>query len=498
MRTMAEEAGSKGSSAACSPNLHVAEPYTETLAGKAEALYEAATDSRLLPWQHEVLSDWLARTPDGKSVHTTCGLCVPRQNGKTHIDICLALYLSVVMHRKVLWTEHNYSTTVEMLGRFRSIFGRKPNDPDPPKNGFNALLVGVNSKTAQESMDLLGGGKIKFVTRTAATSLGESFDDIIYDEAQELEDAQAQAITPTTNAAPSHDAQVFKTGTPPRAGRHGGSSFQKTRKTAQEGGNGFTCWCEYGISELPDDVSDVSLWYESNPSLGIVTEESSIRNCLDSMSRLAFAQDCLGYWLPEATADSAFSDEEWSRLAISDDEARSIHGTTAYGVKFSPDGRTYAISAAIRPEEGSPYVELIDMADASHGIGGLASWISQRKDRVSVVVIDGKSYASTLAQALRDSGMRNRNAVIECGAQQVQAASSLLSDAVHSGALRHPASEALDASAEGSIRRKIGSAGGFGFGDGPAAISAPLESASLALWGAMTTKRHPGRRATVW
>lgn len=495
---MAEE-GSQTSYAPCSPRYHVARlPYSVTLAGKAERLYEAATGATLLPWQHDVLSDWLARTPDGKAVYTTCGLSVPRQNGKTVIDVPFALYQAVVLHRRVLWTEHNYSTTVAMLEKFRKIFGRRPHDPMAPRNGFNELLVAVNSKTAQESMEFAGGGCIKFVTRTAATALGESYDIIVFDEAQELEDAQVQAIAPTTNAAPSHDMQIVKTGTPPRAGRRGGGSFAKTRRIALDGTDEHTCWCEYGCEDMPADISDPAVWHATNPSLGLVTDETSIRTMMGQMSEIAFVQDCLGYWLPGESADSAFSEVEWSATSVGDQVAMSIDGVTAYGVKFSPDGRTYAVSAAIRPADGDPYVELVDVADATRGVCGLARWISERMERVAVVVIDGRSYASTLAQALRDAGMRSRAAVVECGASQVQAAASMLTDRVHSRTLRHPVSPALDASATGSVLRRIGNSGGFGFGDGPSATSTPLESAALALWGAMTTKRHPGRRATVW
>ncbi|MFR5827666.1 MAG: hypothetical protein ACLUE1_00585 [Adlercreutzia equolifaciens] len=53
-------------------------------------------------------------------------------------------------------------------------------------------------------------------------------------------------------------------------------------------------------------------------------------------------------------------------------------------------------------------------------------------------------------------------------------------------------SPALDDSATKSIKRDIGRR--LGFGDGPDSSSAPIESASLALWAARTTKRDPRRK----
>lgn len=74
----------------------------------------------------------------------------------------------------------------------------------------------------------------------------------------------------------------------------------------------------------------------------------------------------------------------------------------------------------------------------------------------------------------------------------VQAAASMLKDEVDSGTLSHIESPALDDSARKSLKRDIGR-DGWGFADGPDSIAAPIESASLALWAARTTKRDPRR-----
>lgn len=87
--------------------------------------------------------------------------------------------------------------------------------------------------------------------------------------------------------------------------------------------------------------------------------------------------------------------------------------------------------------------------------------------------------------------------VVECNPSGVQAAAAMLLDEVRVGTLSHIASPALDESATRSVRRPIGTGGGFGFGDGPNSTSVPVESASLALWGARTSKRDPRRRQRV-
>ena len=87
---------------------------------------------------------------------------------------------------------------------------------------------------------------------------------------------------------------------------------------------------------------------------------------------------------------------------------------------------------------------------------------------------------------------------MECSAADAQASVAMLLDEVNAGTVSHIESPALDESATKSIRRKIGSNGGFGFGDGPDSISCPVESAALALWAARTTRRDPKRKQRAW
>jgi hypothetical protein len=54
--------------------------------------------------------------------------------------------------------------------------------------------------------------------------------------------------------------------------------------------------------------------------------------------------------------------------------------------------------------------------------------------------------------------------------------------------------EDLKNSATTSIKRKIGSAGGWGFGGDD---STPIEACSLALWGAKNSKRDPSKSMRI-
>lgn len=151
-------------------------------------------------------------------MHRRCGLSVPRQAGKSHDAIIWAAFLVLEMGYSVLWTDHNYATTCEMLTRFRRILGKRARRPrraarhKPPRQGRE---VEDGARRASSSTN---GGVLCFSTRTDSASLGYSFDVIFYDEAQLLTRAQAQTLNPTTTHSPHKNSQLVYTGTPTRAG----------------------------------------------------------------------------------------------------------------------------------------------------------------------------------------------------------------------------------------------------------------------------------------
>lgn len=444
----------------------------------------------LVDWQEDVIAVWSAFGEDGQWVHRRNGASVPRQAGKSVDGIVWALFLAAVMGYKVLWTDHNYSTTCEMLDRFRKILGRKPNDSYGVK-AFNRLVASSNSKTAQEAFEFKNGGVLAFSTRTKSAALGYSFDVVVYDEAQELMPEHVQAIMPTTSAGAKHNFQAVYLGTPTRAGSNAPCFMQMRSEALGDDCGDDLSWVEWGASEV-GDVRDESRLYAVNPSLASGRADiNAIRSGIRSMlpDDLAAAQEYLGYWLPGTSAASAISAEAWKKCETADAQTG---GKLAFGVKFSPDGKTVAASWA-RAERGGPsYVELYEVAGTAGGTAWLSDMLVRNAGEIAVCVIDGKSGAAALIQRLRDARFPPR-AIEEGTPAKVQAATSMLVDEVGAGTVSHIASPALDESATKSVRRAIGREG-FGFGDGADSISCPIESAALALYGARTTKRNPNRK----
>ena len=465
---------------------------------KEIAAFAALIGYELAPWQADMLRDWSSYDERGKWVHRRCGASVPRQAGKSVAAIVWALFLAVMLGYSVLWTDQNYSTVSEMLGRFRKVLGKRAQDPDAPR-AFNRFVKQASSKTAQEKFELTNGGCICFSTRTDSASLGFSFDAIIYDEAQLLTASQMQTIQPTTSRAPHRNAQFVMVGTPTRAGCTA-DRFKALREEAWDDEPApDLCWVEYGADEVGDPF-DESRWPLVNPSLadGAVALED-VRTGILGMAGdpLGVAQEYLGYWVPasQQAEPPLLAEGEWDACLVEKAPAPTAGERIAYGVKFSPDGATVALAVACRPAPAAPaHIELVACEDAGRGVEWLAEWLKARDGKACAVAVDGKAGAGALCDRL-DSMRAAKGYVIRATTDQAVTSAALLVEGVRNRTVTHIECPALDESARNSPRRPIGKAGAWGWG-GPDA--APVEAAGLALLALSTSKRDPNRRQVVW
>lgn len=477
------------------PTFEVAGGYHRTDGPEAVAVFEGYGFGFDGAQRHE-MDLYLARDERGRPAAITIGLSKPRQNGKSYAARWYAVWCAAICGMSVVYSAHNGDTVSEFFDMLCGVFEDGDAYPD-----LNALLDGdPYRQPGKQSMRFTSGGRIRFSTRTNNKSRGGTCSVLVIDEAQELTDAQLNALLPTTSASPDGPPQVIYIGTPPDPTCLG-TVFQRLHDTAHSEEPGEVWWMEWAVPDLPaetcapDDL--IAMAYETNPAMGVRITERAVRNELASMTRDGFARERLGWWLPGGVVvDRAIDPAKWRACEVPEGAAMTS-GRLAYGVKFSTDGKRVALSAALSERGGGSYIELIELAPTAGGTAWLRDWLIERAGRCCAVAVDGKSGASALASALITAGFPRR-ALIECGPGDAMAAASLLLEEVEGGTVSHIASEAMDESATGSIRRKIGSNGGFGFGDGPDSISTPVESGALALWASRTSKRDPTRKQRVW
>lgn len=449
-------------------------------AGKLSSAYGLTPDT----WQQKVLDVWLGRDKSDKLTASSCGLSVPRQNGKNGLLEMRELYGMTVIGEAFLHTAHEVKTARKAFIRLCAFF---ENDRQYPE--LAEMVVSIRKTNGQEAIFLDNGGSIEFSARSRGSARGFTVDVVIFDEAQELTDEQLDAILPTLSASPLDNRQFIYTGTPPGPNSPG-EVFSRVRKLALEGKETKIAWHEWSVEDI-GDVTDKKRWYAANPAMGIRINEEFTEVELSSMSDDGFARERLGWW-SSTTLNRILSETEWKNLAT---ENPPSDGKMAFGVKFAPDGSVVTLAVAIKPSKGKVHIEVIDRRSMAHGTTWLCEWLLQRKESAAIVVIDGKSGAGALIERLNLEGFPKR-AITTPYSREVATAASMLLEEIREQRVTHFDQPALNDSALNAQRRNIGD-GSWGWGGSGDVDSTPIEAASLALWGVMTTKRDPKRKMRI-
>lgn len=440
----------------------------------------AAGGIEMLEWQDGIMRGWLGKNALGRWTASTCGGSLARQNGKTlGLVVPRVNYGMVFLNEEVLYTSHLQKTSTETFESVASFF-------DQP--ALRKHVKDIKTALGREQVIMKRGGRIKFLARTRNGGRGQHGDLLIFDEALELDEDSQSSFLPAISASPN--PQVIYVSSPPTASSVGGV-FRGIRERALSGESNRLAWFEWSVDEI-GDVHDRDRWYATNPSLGLLIQESTIEAEAEQMAPDTFARERLGWWSANVELpDFAIPTNAFLGLAV---DEPPTGGRVAYGVKFAPDGSDVSLCAA-RLHDGMAYIEQIAREPMAAGLTWLAEWLDARKTVGCCAVVDGRSGAPALVDKL---GKTPKGYIVTPSVAQVTAAATVLVDHVNERKLEwwREQNDLMD-SATTATRRKIGSAtsGGWAFGgENPT----PIEAASLALWGVLNSKRDPQRRALVW
>ncbi len=464
------------------------EPHRVGTDGGDAAELMAAYGYKMDDWQKLVVDSWLGYDETGSYTMTSGGLSVPRQNGK---NVCLEareFFGMVVKGEKVLHTAHQVKTSKKSFRRLAAMFTdkRHPEVTDIVRN--------IRYTNGEEMIELDNGGSIEFSARSRQAARGfDGISLVVYDEAQELTDDQVEAIMATLSASATGTRQIIYTGTPPYP-TCPGDVFKRRRKICTTDPGRRDAWHEWSIdakSTADINADDKTIWYMTNPAMGIRLSEEFTEEEKTTLSPDGFARERLGWWAPEfeRSAEYAIIAENW-KMCMSE-EVRPL-GKVAFGVKFSADGSEVCLCGASVPDDGPGRIELIDRRPTGQGVQWLADFINQRYNKAACVVIDGRNGVDVLIDKIANV-WRYKGSVIRPGAKNVIAAVSMLTDAINDQSVTWLKGQTmLTESATTSVKRPI--YGGWGFGG---ENSAPIEACALAFWGAKTCKRDPARKMKI-
>ena len=272
-------------------------------AKEAIELYER-TGLSCYAWQKNLLLPMMAVDKNGLWAHQKFGYSIPRRNGKSEILYILEIW---GLHKglNILHTAHRISTShssFEKVKRYLEKMGYVDGED------FNSIRA-----KGQERIELYStGGVIQFRTRTSNGGLGEGFDMLIIDEAQEYTTEQESALKYTVTD--SENPITIMCGTPPTP-VSSGTVFTKYRETCLFGKGKYSGWAEWSVSD-EKEIDDVEAWYNSNPSMGYHLNERKIEAELGE-DKLDHNIQRLGFW-PTYNQKSAISETEWNELKVDD------------------------------------------------------------------------------------------------------------------------------------------------------------------------------------
>lgn len=443
------------------PTQSVVLPYTQTKGQEAIELYNK-TGRIAQEWQELMMSDIMAMNEDGLWVHAKFGYSVPRRNGKNEI-VSMREMWALPNGEHVMHTAHRTATSHAAWERLITLLSKSGFKEDEDYKTYKQLGF--------ESVEWLKGeGKVNFRTRSSKGGLGEGYDLLIIDEAQEYQDDQESALKYVVSD--SKNPQTLMCGTPPTP-VSSGTVFTKYRKSCLLGQTKDSGWAEWSVDKM-SDVNDVELWYQCNPSMGTILDERKVGAEIGD-DIVDFNIQRLGLWI-QYNQKSAISKTEWEALKV--DGKPTLQKTPYVGIKFGVDGSNIALSVAVKTTDERIFIEVLDCQPTRNGLNWVLGYLDALKP--GKVVIDGASGQKMLEEAMKKKQIRG--AVLPT-VKEVIAANSLFEQAIFNKTICHANQPSLLQAASNCERRPIGSNGGFGYKAQKEGIEiALLDSAILAYW----------------
>lgn len=462
------------------PTKSIVLPYTETMGQRAIERYNSS-GRQAQEWQELLIYDMMAVNEGGLWVHTKFGECVPRRNGKNEVVVIREVdglengeHILHTAHRTTTSTAASRRLVERLVGLGYEEVERIKKDTPYDKHFTYAKQKGL------ERIVLLGegGGTIDFRTRSSSGGLGEGFDLLVIDEAQEYTDAQATALKYVVSD--SRNPQTIFCGTPPTV-VSAGTVFLNMRNAALQGETENTGWAEWSVDEMTDP-RDKEAWYETNPSLGTILTERAITDEIGE-DDIDFNIQRLGLFL-RYNQKSAISKHEWNDLQVR--HLPNLVGKLFVGVKYGHDGNSVAVSIAAKTEDGRIFVEAIDCRTQRAGNGWILDFLA--KASIEKTVVDGASGQQLLADEMKK---RRIKAPALPTVKDVIMANSAFYQAVNLKELCHMGQPSLVQIVSNCEKRAIGSNGGYGFKSILDGASIELmDSMILAYWKCATAKER--------
>lgn len=451
-------------------------PVYESTSGDEAVELAQLAGLHLDEWQQFVLRHSLGERADGSWAAKEVGVTAPRQNGKDGILEARSLAgLFLLGERLITHSAHQFDTSLEA---FRRLLELIENTPD-----LDRLVKRVSRSHGEEGIEIKGGHRIRFRTRTKKGGRGFSGDLVILNEAMELTAASKSALFFTISARPN--PQVWYAGSPVDQLIHEhGVEFARVRERGLTGEDPRLAYFEWSIDrDRPDEVepevaADPEAWAQANPALGIRITLETIEDEHRSMDPRSFAVERLGVGDWPATDDSGeyvIDPDAWEALI---DVGSTTVGQVCFSFDVTPDRGRAAIGVAGRRRDGHRHTEIVEHKRGTAWVAPRLAELTAAHDALAVRY-DERSPAASLVPEITESGVTVEPVAAK---EHAQACGHFYDTVVDRKTLRHLGTPELEAALKGAARRDLGDAWGWSRKSSGVDIS-PLVTVTLALWG---------------
>lgn len=441
------------------------------------------------PWQQLVLRESLGVKRNGDWAAFEVALVVPRQNGKGAVLEARELAgLFLLEEQFIVHSAHLFDTSLEA---FRRLLTRIEETPE-----LDQRVRRVRRSHGEEGIEIKGGQRIRFRSRTRGGGRGFSCDCLILDESMFLPEFAHGALVPTLSAMPN--PQVWYAGSAVDELVHpDGVVSTRLRERGIRGEDPSLAYFEWSLElDDPEEVSDElardpEAWATANPALGIRISDQHVAHEQASLDSRTFAVERLGVgaW-PRAQDEGAGAPIALADWADLEDRRSRMIDPVCLAFDVSPDRRT-SIAAAGRRDDELLHVEVVENRP---GTGWVAARLDQldRTHAPSAIVCDAFGPAGSLVDELRARGLE----VVTVSAAEHAGCCGRLVDAVAERRVRHLGSDELLDALRGAKTRALGDAWAWSRRNSAVDIS-PLVAVTLAL-GAALNVVDDGEDPVIW
>lgn len=315
---------------------------------RAGEVFEFASELgiELMAWQKHVLTEGLRVDKDGQFIRRTVGVLVARQQGKSAL-MRLRLLAGVVlwgevwvsMAQNLKMAEHQWQEAIALL---------------QSSDKYSSMIKKIYQANGRQQLETTNGGRWIIVAANRDAARGYTAN-LWIDELREISTDAFKASSPISRAYPNSQ-QWFTS----NAGDQYSEVLNNLRSQALSAPDKRVGWFEWSAD--PDyALTDKRGWYQANPALGWLTDESDIEADLKQARPQDFITETLCRWVDNL--ELAWVLGSWESCMV-EDIVMSQDEPMWLGLDITPDRRRADLVAGqIQP-------------DGRIAIGLMQSWVS--------------------------------------------------------------------------------------------------------------------------